>query len=563
MTVNLSSTKPSTATAVSNSLSFDYNNKASGNTLLVLHSACEDNASDCWIDSATWGGTALTPATSGMIGTVPPNVWSFSELWYLLNPDNGIKTLSVTYKNTAYRLYAGITTWERVVQQAPTFVSSQTKDPSSPYFISTQISSAANDLIVDVCNFGDNITHGIGANQTELFNEEETGGGNIEITASYFIPTGSKKYTMSHTAADGDPLRMCHSIATFEHEITSLISSQGCYISSLTTATTSSQVFGRSGTVWYYWDTDDKGVTRGSWTNSAKDGTVRYKDDEFKYQITDLTHNNTYYTRTYMSSNWLTNEYDWSPVEEFKTGTPATIIVSSNGAYESGSTSATISGDVYSGSGTAWFVWDTSDKGTTSLSDWSNTQKVTEMQEAGDGFTHPLTMHEDTIYYTRTYLSSNWWADNGDWSSEDWSNLETFQGTTKSPTSTGGDLLIYYNTLEYSSYIQCRCSRWDVNNYSVIVETWLKENDLNTLREYVTPGAVGELFTILGRPTYYDKTWTSGNTIKLKPNENNNLSKMRKETIVYVKNMTTSPIEGSDGWINVKIEGYVSGSGDL
>lgn len=141
-----------------------------------------------------------------------------------------------------------------------------------------------------------------------------------------------------------------------------------------------------------------------------------------------------------------------------------------------------------------------------------------------------------------------------------------------------GDLLIYYGSrdLDSDQYIDCWCSRWDVQSYSVIVETWLKKEDVQTLRNNTRPGAVGELYKILGKPTHYDKSWTGANTIRLVPNRysrriveegdwekatiGGNLSYMRKDTTMYVKNLTTHPIAGSHGWIEVKIEGMVSGS---
>jgi len=131
--------------------------------------------------------------------------------------------------------------------------------------------------------------------------------------------------------------------------------------------------------------------------------------------------------------------------------------------------------------------------------------------------------------------------------------------------SVGGDLYIYYNSLTGDDYILTKCSRWDVDNYSVVVEFWLKKSDLITLRSNITPQAVGELYTILGRPKYYDKTWSGGNTIKLIPNSDShsNLKEMRSETTIYVKNITDTPLPGDSGWINVKIEGLVSNSGDL
>ena len=138
-----------------------------------------------------------------------------------------------------------------------------------------------------------------------------------------------------------------------------------------------------------------------------------------------------------------------------------------------------------------------------------------------------------------------------------------------------GDLLIFYNSLSGTDYIDCRCSRWTVDNYAITVETWLKKDDIYTLLSNIVPGATDELYTILGKPTFYDATWEGNNTLKIRPNpytqydtyndawrgsNTSNLYNMREERIIYVKTITTSPIEGSNGWEFVKLEGNISGS---
>jgi len=133
----------------------------------------------------------------------------------------------------------------------------------------------------------------------------------------------------------------------------------------------------------------------------------------------------------------------------------------------------------------------------------------------------------------------------------------------KGPNPTpGSDLRIYYSSLSNPFYIDGPCSRWDVNNYSITVETVLNKVDLNSLLDHITPGAVGQLIKIPGKVKYYDSTWKGKNTIKLSPIEvaESNLYKMRKDTILYVNNITTNPVKGASGYINVKIEGYISGS---
>jgi hypothetical protein len=129
------------------------------------------------------------------------------------------------------------------------------------------------------------------------------------------------------------------------------------------------------------------------------------------------------------------------------------------------------------------------------------------------------------------------------------------------------DLAIYYDSLAGSDYIDCKCSRWDVQNYSVIVETWINKNEYQYIVNNIRPGAVGELYKILGKPLYYDSSWDGSNTLRLLPTPSSSLmsdstlSKMRKETLIYPKNITTSPI--SEDWISLKIEGLISGSTDL
>jgi len=140
-----------------------------------------------------------------------------------------------------------------------------------------------------------------------------------------------------------------------------------------------------------------------------------------------------------------------------------------------------------------------------------------------------------------------------------------------------GDLLIYYNggSEDSGDYVDCWCSRWDIQNYDIIIETWIKKDDVQTLQDNIRPGAVGELYTILGKPLYYDKSWDGSNTLRLKPNYHKSrntvtglysgeypteIPNMRSEKLIYVSNITSTPLEGNKEWINVKIEGKISGS---
>lgn len=131
------------------------------------------------------------------------------------------------------------------------------------------------------------------------------------------------------------------------------------------------------------------------------------------------------------------------------------------------------------------------------------------------------------------------------------------------------DLAIYYDTLGDDNFVDCFCTRWEVQDYNVVVETWLKKADFQTLLTHTRVGAVGELYRILGRPLFYDKSWDASNTIRLYPTPSSNLmnestlNKMRRETLIYPKNITYRNLPTSEEWMLVKIEAKVSGQGDL
>jgi len=125
------------------------------------------------------------------------------------------------------------------------------------------------------------------------------------------------------------------------------------------------------------------------------------------------------------------------------------------------------------------------------------------------------------------------------------------------------DFRIYYSSLAAPHVISSSCSRWDNSDYTVTFETWLTKSQLNTLRNNIVPGATSELYEILNQPTYYDQTWAGKNTIKIVGYDDSysNLPYAKGQMILYVKSIQDMPITASDTYLNVKIEGYISGSG--
>jgi len=137
--------------------------------------------------------------------------------------------------------------------------------------------------------------------------------------------------------------------------------------------------------------------------------------------------------------------------------------------------------------------------------------------------------------------------------------------------NTGEDLRISWPDYGYTDQVAGRCSRWDINEYTVTVETWLTRSELQSLRNHIVPGATEELYEILNVPKFYDKTWSNSNTLKFTPigytkrhfgiesgENDSNLPYMREEVIIYVKSIGEHVV--TPEYLNVKIEGYMSGS---
>ena len=103
-----------------------------------------------------------------------------------------------------------------------------------------------------------------------------------------------------------------------------------------------------------------------------------------------------------------------------------------------------------------------------------------------------------------------------------------------------------------SSYFYFYPTRWDEDNWSVVIETFLTDVHRDLLFANVVPGAVAELYNILGRPKYIDTTYNSGNTLIIVPYLPS-ISGLRKTRRIAVKSISDTFINPST--YRVKIEG--------
>jgi len=117
------------------------------------------------------------------------------------------------------------------------------------------------------------------------------------------------------------------------------------------------------------------------------------------------------------------------------------------------------------------------------------------------------------------------------------------------------NIRIYYSGNQYPTYyVDCWCKRWDEGNWDITIETFLTSSQRNNLFHNLTPGAVSELYNILGTPNYIDTTYNSGNTLIIEPISGYGASSLRERRTIAVKSITDNFINRE--YFNVKIEGY-------
>jgi len=118
------------------------------------------------------------------------------------------------------------------------------------------------------------------------------------------------------------------------------------------------------------------------------------------------------------------------------------------------------------------------------------------------------------------------------------------------------NLNIYYSCNQYPSYSSnVWCSRWDEDNYSIIMEYIIESGSAEDIPNNIVPGAVTELYNILGTPYYQDTTYNSGNTLIFDPVVDFGLSSnLRVRRTIAVKNYSSRLL--NDEIYLCKIEGF-------
>lgn len=119
------------------------------------------------------------------------------------------------------------------------------------------------------------------------------------------------------------------------------------------------------------------------------------------------------------------------------------------------------------------------------------------------------------------------------------------------------DLNIYYDLTESppASKITCWCTQWKRDGQEVTITTFLNSSDKDTLFDNLRPGAVKELYNVLGEKCFVDTTWQDINTLKIEAVTGKRLDDMYRDVKIGVKSLSYEPI--NPYWWTIKIIGII------
>jgi hypothetical protein len=165
--------------------------------------------SDLTITSVKDGSTNFTNATSTLGADTPTTGSLRTELWYLLNPSIGSRTITITFTGTVNYATAYCVSLSGVNQITPVDATAGTGDAASAHTspVTQNITTAAdNSWIIDSIyhKIGTTLTPGSG--QTRISTELFPNGGGDTSDASYkgpITPAGSTSTSWTYSGADG------------------------------------------------------------------------------------------------------------------------------------------------------------------------------------------------------------------------------------------------------------------------------------------------------------------------------------------------------------------------
>jgi Tfp pilus assembly protein PilX len=134
-----------TSAAASTTLSWSHTVASQSNRVLVVGVAAEHSSNACQASSVTFGSQSLTKITQNVAGT---STYECASLWYLVAPNVGTNTITVTYQSSITNRTAGAVGLYNVRQTAPDASNSSFNNSGAT---STNVTTlAASSWVIDV-----------------------------------------------------------------------------------------------------------------------------------------------------------------------------------------------------------------------------------------------------------------------------------------------------------------------------------------------------------------------------------------------------------------------------
>jgi Tfp pilus assembly protein PilX len=143
--VTYDTSSSATSATSGTTLSWSHTVASQSNRVLVVGATAEHSSSSCQASSVTYGSQAMTKITQSVAGT---STFECSSLWYLLAPNTGTNTITVTYQSSITNRTAGAIGLYNVKQAAPDASNSSFNNSGAT---STSVTTlAASSWVVDV-----------------------------------------------------------------------------------------------------------------------------------------------------------------------------------------------------------------------------------------------------------------------------------------------------------------------------------------------------------------------------------------------------------------------------
>jgi hypothetical protein len=184
-----------TSASAGTTLSWSHTVANQSNRVLVVGVTAEYTSNACQASTVTYGGQSLTKITQNVAGT---SSYACASLWYLLAPNVGTNTITVTYQSSITNKTAGVVGLYNVKQAAPDASNSNFNNSGAT---STSVTTlAANSWVADVLASGQAVGNlAAGAGQTSRWTQDSGSTESSGMSTKSVASPGATSMTWTQT----------------------------------------------------------------------------------------------------------------------------------------------------------------------------------------------------------------------------------------------------------------------------------------------------------------------------------------------------------------------------